>query len=137
MGNKRVAIIIANFYNDICRQLLQGAEEVFKTHQLQYDIKYVDGALEIPIAMQLLCGQYDGFLALGCVIRGETYHFEIVAGESARGIMNFGMDNNKPVANGILTTENMAQAVERADPQQMNKGGGAADALLALFEIIT
>lgn len=94
------------------------------------------GALEVPgaIASAAESGRYDGFVALGVVIRGETYHFEIVAGESARGIMALTMDG-LAVGNGILTTENEAQAIYRADPAQANKGAGAAEAALALLAI--
>ena len=94
------------------------------------------GALEVPgaIAAAAEGGQYDGFVALGVVIRGETYHFEIVAGESARGIMALTMDGIA-VGNGILTVENEGQAVMRADPKQLNKGAGAAEAAMALLAV--
>ena len=94
------------------------------------------GALEVPgaIAMAAESGRYDGFVALGVVIRGETYHFEIVAGESARGIMALTMDG-LAVGNGILTVENEAQAIVRADPRQLNKGAGAAEAAIALLAL--
>ena len=96
----------------------------------------VPGALEVPgaIALAAESGRYEGFVALGVVIRGETYHFEIVAGESARGIMALTMDG-LAVGNGILTVENEAQAVVRADPEQLNKGAGAAEAAMALLAL--
>jgi 6,7-dimethyl-8-ribityllumazine synthase len=96
----------------------------------------VPGALEVPGAISLASesGQYDGFVALGVVIRGETYHFEVVAGESARGIMALTMDG-LAIGNGILTTENEAQAIVRADPAQADKGGGAAQAAMALLAV--
>jgi len=98
----------------------------------------VPGALELPGAIALAdeSGRYDAFVALGVVIRGETYHFEIVAGESARGLMALTMDGIA-VGNGILTVENEAQAIVRADPGQGDKGGGAAEAALALLELKT
>jgi 6,7-dimethyl-8-ribityllumazine synthase len=94
------------------------------------------GALELPgaIALAAESGRYDGFVALGVVIRGETYHFEIVAGESARAIMALTMDG-LAIGNGILTVENEAQAIARADPEQLNKGAGAAEAAMALLAI--
>jgi 6,7-dimethyl-8-ribityllumazine synthase len=94
------------------------------------------GALELPgaIALAAQSGRYGGFVALGVVIRGETYHFEIVAGESARGIMALTMDGIA-VGNGILTVENEAQAILRADPQQGNKGASAAEAAMALLAL--
>ena len=96
----------------------------------------VPGALELPGALTLAAesGQFDAFVALGVVIRGETYHFEIVAGESARGLMALTMDGIA-VGNGVLTVENEAQAIVRADPDQGDKGGDAARAALALFEL--
>jgi len=96
----------------------------------------VPGALEIPgaIALAAESGAYDGFVAIGVVIRGETYHFEIVAGESARAIMALTMDGIA-IGNGILTVENEDQAIVRADPAQKDKGGEAARAALTLLEI--
>ena len=97
------------------------------------------GALEIPIALAILLDKaeasgapYDGAVALGCVIRGETYHFEIVAGESSRALMQLATSRRLPFGNAIVTVENEAQAFERADPQRGNKGGDAARAALAL-----
>lgn len=96
----------------------------------------VPGALEVPgaIALASESGHYDGYVGIGVVIRGETYHFEIVAGESARGIMALTMDG-MAIGNGILTVENEEQALVRADPQQKDKGGEAAKAALALYDL--
>ena len=101
-----------------------------------YEVVTVPGALEIPgaVAMALETGQYDAFVALGVVIRGETYHFEIVAGESARGLMALALDGT-PIGNGILTVENEEQALVRADPTQKDKGGEAASAALAMLAL--
>ena len=109
---------------------------------MQFDVITVPGALEIPPAITLAeeagryptAPRYDGYVALGCVIRGETYHFEIVAGESARGIMALTMDGIA-IGNGILTVENEAQALVRADPAQKDKGGEAAKAALVLLDL--
>lgn len=102
----------------------------------QAEIVTVPGALEVPgaIAMAAETGRYDAYVALGVVIRGETYHFEIVSNESARGVMALTMDG-LAIGNGILTTENEAQAIHRADPGQLDKGGGAAMAALAMLKL--
>src|SRR5690606_36060360 len=130
----RFLIVEARFYDHLNDMLIAGARAVLE--QAGHDIEQltVPGALEIPgaIAAAVDSGRYDAFVALGVVIRGETWHFEIVAGESARGIMALTMDGIA-VGNGILTVENEAQAIERADPARLNKGAGAADAAMALL----
>ena len=129
-------IVEARFYDHLNDMLVAGAGAQLKKHGHQYDVMVVPGALEIPgaIALASESEDYDGFVAIGVVIRGETYHFEIVAGESARGIMALTMDG-VPIGNGILTVENEAQAIVRADPQQSDKGGEAAKAAMALLSI--
>ena len=129
-------IVDARFYDHLNDMLVAGAGAQLKRNGHQYEVMVVPGALEIPGAISLASesGDFDGFVAIGVVIRGETYHFEIVAGESARGLMALTMDG-VPIGNGILTVENEAQALERADPAQGDKGGGAARAALALFEL--
>src|ERR671920_353534 len=132
----RVLIVEARFYEHLNDLLLAGARAAIEAAGHEHDTATVPGALEVPAAIALAAetGRYDGFVALGVVIRGETYHFEIVAGESARGIMALTMDG-LPVGNGILTTENEAQAIVRADPAQGDKGGDAARAALALLQV--
>jgi 6,7-dimethyl-8-ribityllumazine synthase len=132
----RFLIVEARFYDHLNDMLIAGATAALKGAGHQVDTLTVPGALEVPgaIAAAADSGQYDAFVALGVVIRGETYHFEIVAGESARGIMALTMDGIA-VGNGILTVENEAQAIVRADPAQLNKGGGAAEAAIALLEV--
>jgi 6,7-dimethyl-8-ribityllumazine synthase len=132
----RFLIVEARFYGHLNDMLVTGARDAIEAAGHQVEVLTVPGALEVPgaIALAAESGRYDGFVALGVVIRGETYHFEIVAGESARGIMALTMDG-LPVGNGILTVENEAQAVVRADPAQLNKGAGAAEAALALLAI--
>ena len=127
-------IVEARFYDHLNDMLVAGAGAQLAKNGHQYDVMVVPGALEIPgaIAMASEGEEYDGFVALGVVIRGDTYHFEIVAGESARGIMALTMDG-VAIGNGILTVENEAQALVRADPAQKDKGGEAAKAALALF----
>ena len=118
----RILIVEARFYDALADALLEGAKETLKARGADFDVVTVPGALEIPpaIAMAEEAGRfptaprYDGYVALGAVIRGETYHFEIVANESARGLMALAMDG-LPIGNGILTVENEAQALARAD----------------------
>jgi 6,7-dimethyl-8-ribityllumazine synthase len=132
----RFLIVEARFYDHLNDMLIAGARAALEAAGHHAEVLTVPGALEIPgaIALAAESGRYDGFVALGVVIRGETYHFEIVAGESARGIMALTMDG-LAIGNGILTVENEAQAIARADPGQLNKGAGAAEAAMALLKI--
>ena len=129
-------IIEARFYDHLNDMLIAGARAAIKAAGHTSETITVPGALEIPAAISLAeaSGDYDGFVAIGVVIRGETYHFEIVAGESARGIMALTMDG-VPIGNGILTVENEEQALVRADPTQKDKGGEAAKAAIALLSL--
>ena len=129
-------IIEARFYDHLNDLLIEGARAALKAAGHKVEVITVPGALEIPGAVALAeqSGQYEGFVAIGVVIRGETYHFEIVAGESARGIMALTMDGFA-IGNGILTVENEAQALVRADPKQGNKGGEAAKAAMVLLAL--
>lgn len=132
----RILIIEARFYPRLADLLLAGARAAIEAAGHDHETIIVPGALEIPgaIAMAAKSGRYCGFVALGVVIRGETYHFEIVSGESARGLMNLTLQG-VPVGNGVLTVENEAQAIVRADPAQADKGGDAARAALALIDL--
>ncbi len=132
----RFLIIEARFYDHLNDMLIAGAKAAIKAAGHKSEIITVPGALEIPGAISLAdaSGDYEGYVAIGVVIRGETYHFEIVAGESARGIMALTMDG-LAIGNGILTVENEAQALVRADPAQKDKGGEAARAALAMFAL--
>lgn len=131
-----VLIAEARFYAHLNDMLLAGARAALEKTGHSHETVTVPGALELPgaIALTAESGRFDAFVALGAVLRGETYHFEIVAGESARGLMALTMDG-LAVGNGILTVENEAQAIVRADPDQGNKGGGAAEAALALLDL--
>ncbi|GGN44453.1 MAG: 6,7-dimethyl-8-ribityllumazine synthase [Novosphingobium sp.] len=132
----RFLIVEARFYDHLNDMLISGAKAALIAAGHTVDVITVPGALEIPGAISLAdaSGQYEGYVAIGVVIRGETYHFEIVAGESARGIMALTMDGIA-IGNGILTVENEAQALVRADPGQKDKGGEAAKAAIALLEL--
>ena len=124
----------ARFYAHLNDMLLAGARAAIEAAGHTHETVTVPGALELPAAIALAAeaDTFDAFVALGVVIRGETYHFEIVAGESARGLMALTLDG-VAVGNGILTTENETQAIVRADPAQLDKGGDAAKAALALL----
>jgi 6,7-dimethyl-8-ribityllumazine synthase len=129
-------IVEARFYDHLNDMLVAGASSALKAAGHEVEVLTVPGALEIPGAISLASESdlYDGYVAIGVVIRGETYHFEIVAGESARGIMALTMDG-LAIGNGILTVENEEQALVRADPAQKDKGGEAAKAALALLDL--
>ena len=127
-----VLIVEARFYDHLNDLLLDGARAAIEAAGHSHETITVPGALEVPAAIALAAERYDAFVALGVVIRGETYHFEIVAGESARGIMALTLDG-LAVGNGILTTENEAQALTRARRTEKDKGGEAAKAALAML----
>ncbi|WP_370188386.1 6,7-dimethyl-8-ribityllumazine synthase [Qipengyuania sp.] len=132
----RFLIVEARFYDHLNDMLVAGARAALEAEGHDVDVLTVPGALEVPgaIALASESGQYDGYVGIGVVIRGETYHFEIVAGESARGIMALTMDG-MAIGNGILTVENEDQALVRADPRQKDKGGEAAQAAMALLAL--
>jgi 6,7-dimethyl-8-ribityllumazine synthase len=137
-----ILIVEARFYAHIADMLLDGTKAALEAAGAHVEVITVPGALEIPpaIAFAAKAGEgagksYDGFVALGCVIRGETYHFEIVSNESARGLMELGFHHNLCIGNGILTVENEAQALARAPKDAGDKGGDAARACLALIEL--
>ena len=131
-----ILIVEARYYDHLNDMLLAGARAAVEVAGHRAEVLTVPGALEVPgaIAMAAESGRYDAFVALGVVIRGETYHFEIVSNESARGVMALTMDGIA-IGNGILTTENEEQAIRRADPAQLDKGGGAAKAALAMLDL--
>jgi 6,7-dimethyl-8-ribityllumazine synthase len=132
----RFLIVEARFYDHFNDLLVAGARAALEAAGNEVEVVTVPGALEIPgaIALAAESGRYHGFVAIGVVIRGETWHFEIVAGESARGIMALTMDGIA-IGNGILTVENETQALVRADPARKDKGGEAAKAALALLAL--
>ena len=132
----KVLIVEARFYTHLNDLLLEGARAAIEEAGHSHETITVPGALEIPgaIALAAETGRYDAFVGIGVVIRGETYHFEIVAGESARGLMALSMDG-LAIGNGILTTENEAQALTRAKRAEKDKGGEAAKAALAMLDL--
>jgi 6,7-dimethyl-8-ribityllumazine synthase len=130
----RILIVEARFYAHLNDLLLEGARAVIEAAGHGHETITVPGALEVPGAIALTADRYDAFVALGVVIRGETFHFEIVAGESARALMALTLDG-LAIGNGILTVESEAQALARADPQDKDKGGEAAKAALAMLAL--
>lgn len=132
-----VLIVTASFYPDITSELVKGAMEVCNTRGASYERIDVPGAFEIPAAIRSAVenNTYDGFVALGCVIRGETSHYDIICNESARGLMDLMVNCNAAIGNGILTVESKEQALKRADVKQGNKGADATEACLRLVEI--
>jgi 6,7-dimethyl-8-ribityllumazine synthase len=137
LGTPHVMIVEARFYEDIGDMLLAGAIAAIEEQGATYERFTVPGALEIPAAVEMgvRSVKFDAYLALGCVIRGGTTHYEIVSGESCRGLMDLSVQHALCLGNGILTVENMEQAIERADPSQLNKGGSAAFAALKMVEV--
>lgn len=138
----RILIVEARFYDDISDALLEGAKAALDAAEVSYDVVTVPGALEVPAAIAFALdgaddegAEYDGFVALGCVIRGETYHFDIVANESARALMHLSVEESIALGNGILTVENEAQAWARARRSEGDKGGAAARAALTMLAL--
>jgi 6,7-dimethyl-8-ribityllumazine synthase len=132
----KILLVEARFYPHLNDMLLEGARAAVEAAGHKHETITVPGALELPAAISLAAksGRYCAFVALGVVIRGETYHFEIVAEESARALMELTLQGFA-IGNGILTVENEAQAIERANPKRGDKGGHAARAALALHEL--
>ncbi|KZE11561.1 MULTISPECIES: 6,7-dimethyl-8-ribityllumazine synthase [Sphingomonas] len=132
----KVLIVEARFYDHLNDLLLEGARAAIEAAGHEHETVTVPGALEVPgaIAIADAAETYDAFVALGVIIRGETYHFEVVSNESARGIMNLSLEG-VPVGNGILTVENEAQALTRAKKDEKDKGGEAAKAALAMLAL--
>ncbi len=139
----RILIVEARFYSDLADELLKGAVDAIEAYGAEYEVVTVPGALEIPAAIAFAeegghrpAGQaFDGYVALGTVIRGETYHFEIVSNESARGIMELALGKRLAIGNGILTVEDEDQAWARAKASEGDKGGGAARAALTMVAL--
>ena len=137
---RKVLIVDANFYEDLASELVRGAVAELEKMGISYERLSVPGALEIPSAISLVsqgneAKLFAGYIALGCVIRGETSHYDIVCGESARGLSKLALEKNLAIGNGILTVDNWEQAWARASVLKKNKGRDAAIACLSLFEI--
>ena len=133
-SHARILIVEAPYYAEIAEMLAAGAIAELDARGVDYERYSVPGALEIPAVISAASDSFDGFVALGCVIRGETSHYDIVAGESARALMDLSIGSNLAIGNGILTTDTRTQAEVRADPDQKNKGRDAVQACLAIIE---
>ncbi len=133
-SHARILIVEAPYYAEIAEMLATGAIGELEARGVDYQRFTVPGALEIPAVISAASDSFDGFVALGCVIRGQTSHYDIVAGESARALMDLSFRDNLAIGNGILTTDTRAQAEVRADPGQKNKGRDAVQACLAIIE---
>ena len=134
---KKICIVAANYYEDITKMLLNGAIREIKSRETKKILEigqepiYVPGIFEIPVTIAKLVNKYDAFVALGCVIKGKTPHFDLISKAAVNGIMELSIKNKKPIGNGIITCLNMNQAIERADPNKKNKGKEAVVAVLA------
>jgi len=135
MTAPRILIVEARFYTHIADFLVAGAIAAADRRGARHERVQVPGAFEIPAAIAFAAGRFDGYVALGCVIRGETTHYDYVCGESARGLMELSIRPGLAIGYGILTVENEAQALERARPDRKNKGGGAMDACLDMVAL--
>jgi 6,7-dimethyl-8-ribityllumazine synthase len=133
-----IAVVVSRYNEDVSKRLLRGALEALKEHGVEEpDVFWVPGALELPVIALTLAekGGHDAIVCLGCVIRGETYHFEIVAGQSAAGLMQVQLDTGVPIAFGVLTTEDRDQAQARSGPKN-NKGAEAAEAAIEMANLL-
>ena len=132
---KKICIVASKYYEDIIKMLIDGTNEAISDHKKKFkiDIIYVPGVFEIPHAISKNLKKFDAFIALGCVIKGETPHFDFISKSSIDAIMKLSIESKKPIGNGILTCFNKDQAVERADKLNKNKGKEAADTAIELL----
>ena len=141
IDKKKILLVCSPYYKDITDNLIKGASDLLKSNFIDFRILNVPGALEVAPAIKLVLDKslkkpfFDGFVALGCVIKGETYHFEIVANEASRALTDLSVNYSIPIGNGILTVFNKEQAIRRSDPNQLNKGADAVRACLSLINI--
>ena len=137
---KKICVVIADYYPDISKMLLDGsfrelqAAESKNIIEIGDDSIHVPGIFEIPVTISKVIKEYDAFVALGCVIKGKTPHFNLISKAVINAIMNLSIRNKKPIGNGIITCLNKKQAVERANPNKKNKGGEAVSAVLQILE---
>ena len=141
IDKKKILLVCSPYYRDITSNLIKGASALLESKSVDCKILNVPGALEVAPAIKFILEKspkkpiFDGFVALGCVIRGETYHFEIVANESSKALIDLSITYSIPIGNGILTVSNKDQAVRRSNPNQLDKGADAAQACLSLINI--
>ena len=133
----KVCIIVSDFYPKISKLLIKGAVSKLEKNKISnYQIISVSGTFEIPVVVSNLIDQYDAFIALGCVIKGQTPHFHYLCSSVINALTDLCIKSKKPIGNGILTCNNTKQAIRRADPNKKNKGGEAAAAVISVFNII-
>tara|TARA_Y100000590_G_scaffold71823_1_gene78904 strand:- start:67 stop:474 length:408 start_codon:yes stop_codon:yes gene_type:complete len=134
----KVCIVIANYYPQISRDLLLGATKVLKKNGVKkFKIILAPGVFEVPVLIASSIKKYDAFIALGCVIKGKTPHFDFISKSSIDAIMKLSINYKKPIGNGIITCLNKKQALERSNPKKKNKGGEAAKAILSIIKNVT
>ena len=131
--NKKILIVSSNYYSEISKSLETGAINLLNEKGFEYNIVNAPGCFEIPFLIKKNINNYYGFIALGCIIKGKTYHFEVIANETSRKIMDLSVDHLVPIGQGILTCYNMEQAIIRSDIKQKNKGREAALACIELL----
>ena len=129
---KKILIVKANYYNLISNKLAQQSIKLLR-NKTKVSVIEVPGVFEIPVAISKYSNKYDGFIALGCVIKGQTPHFDFISASSINAIMNLSINHKIPIGNGIITSLNKKQALERSNPNKKNKGGEAAKALISLL----
>ena len=132
--NKKILIVSSNYYQDISNNLERGAIDTLKENGFVYELINAPGCFEIPYLIKKNINNYDGFIALGCIIRGETYHFDIISNETTRKIMDITVDNLQPIGLGVLTCYSLEQAIIRSDINKKNKGREAALACISLLK---
>ena len=136
---KKICLVLADYYPDITNMLVEGStREILDAEsknilKIGHDSIHVSGVFEIPVTIAKLISNYDAFVALGCVIKGETPHFDLISKAVVNAIMDLSVRNKKPIGNGIITCQNMQQAIERADPNKKDKGGEAVSAVLQIL----
>jgi len=133
---KKICIVISNYYPTISKDLLNGATTFLNKKNILLSKKIIaPGVFEIPVIISKYINRYDGFIALGCVIKGETPHFEFISSSSINAIMQLSITHKKPIGNGIITSLNKKQALVRSNPNKKNKGGEAAKAMISVLGI--
>ena len=133
----KACIVVSNFYPKVSKMLIDGAVSKLKKNKISnFQIITVPGTFEIPVVISNLIDKYDAFVALGCVIKGQTPHFHYICSSVITALTNLSIKSKKPIGNGILTCNNKKQAIKRADPNKNDKGGDAADAIISVLNII-
>ena len=133
----KLCLIVSNFYPEISKMLIDGAVAKLKKNKiLKFQIISVPGTFEIPVVLSNLIDKYDAFVVLGCVIKGQTSHFHYLCSTVINALTNISIQSKKPIGNGILTCNNKKQAVKRANPKKLDKGGEAVNAVISVFNVI-